>query len=273
MATGIGATLITELLGLFKGTPVTAQSQYALELASDAPDETGACTLLTAGTAPGYSPVLIDSVPASWQMVDARTITNKEIILFPAATTGSWPSVQAAVLRRAPNNTPAGLGDFFGTIRQGRIIDAGERFKILPGGLVIKIAPAQMLVSDAFASMVLGLLQGVNINAPANINVDFGTLDPTLTGEIGKLTGNGYAALQIACNTTNFNDPLNRQIKNKIEFDHTKLFTPTVDVANIRSAEVSVSGVPWIRGLFTKPKSLKAGDNLRLPVDSLKIYG
>ena len=272
MASGIGNTLLHELLGLFQGTPVTAQSSYALELASDAPDATGAATLLTAGTAPGYSFQEIDSVPGSWQFVNPRTITNKNLILFTPATTASWPSVQSAVLRRLAGGTP-GVVDFFGHVRQGRIIDAGERFKILPGGLVIRISPNKMNISDAFAQMILGLLQGININAPSSISVDFGTLDPTLTGDIGKLAGNGYAPLVIPCDETNMEAPLERKIRNLVEYDHTQLWTAGIDIPNIQSAEISVNGTPWICGKFTKQKALKVGDNLRLPAASLRVFG
>lgn len=272
MASGIGTTLLHEILGLFQGVPVTAQSSYALELASDAPDATGAATLLTSGTAPGYSFQEIDSVPGSWQFVNPRTITNKNLILFTPATTASWPSVQSAVLRRLSGGTP-GVVDFFGHVRQGRIIDAGERFKILPGGLVIRISPNKLNIADAFAQMILGLLQGININAPSSINVDFGTADPTLTGDIGKLSGNGYQPLIIPCDADNMEAPLSRTIRNLVEFDHTQLWTAGADMNNIQSAEVSVSGTPWIRGKFTKAKSLKTGDNIRIPAASLRVFG
>lgn len=272
MASGIGTNLLHELFGLFQGVPVTAQSSYALELASDAADATGTATWLTTGTAPGYSFQEIDCVPGSWQFINPRTITNKNLILYSPATTGSWASVQSAALRRLAGGVP-GPVDFFGSVRQGRIIDAGERFKILPGGLVIRISPNKLNIADAFAQMILGLLQGTNINAPASITVDFGTADPTLTGDIGKLTGNGYQPLTIPCDDTNMEAPLSRRIRNAVEFDHTQLWTAGADISNIQSAAISVAGTEWIRGKFTKSKSLKTGDNLRIPAASLSVFG
>lgn len=64
-----------------------------------------------------------------------------------------------------------------------------------------------------------------------------------------------------------------RTVANKIEFDHTRMWTTTSDIESIKSAELSVAGTPWLRGLLTNQISLKANDNARVPVGAVVIRG
>lgn len=279
MASGMGATLVHEIFQLFQGINKSAQTEYVLELASDTPSTAGVATLLTSGTAPGYMPVTIDATNAKWQLVEDRVMANKEVIFFPPATTAPWPGIQAGVLRRpatgaVPSDT-ANAVEFFGHFDAGRIIDPGERFKILPGQLRIRLAPQNFAITTAFANRILGLLTGENISAPPSVILKFGRLDPTRNnGDIGELTGGGYAPVSIECNTDNFNDPLDRMLTNKIEWDHTKFWTTTVNVSEIRSCEICLpDGTAWLRFPFSQSKNMRAGDNLRAPAESLVLRG
>lgn len=268
MATGFTQYFLqTYAFPQFKGAGATAPDSLTLELTSTVPDATGAATLLTAGVAPGYAPLTIDCTPTEWEFIGSRILANKNIKLFPKATTGSWPSIQGWQIKDSTDVL------VFGHIGNGRIIDQTQRFKILPQGLKIRIPDVQKFVTDAFCNLILGVFQGTNIPALGTFQIDFGTQDPTTSGTIGKLTGAGYAPLVVAANTTEMNDPSLRVITNKIEFDHTRIWTTTEDIESVVSAELSVAGTPWLRGNFTTPISLKANDNARIPASALVIRG
>lgn len=278
MASGMGQTLVHEIFQLFQGINKAAQTEYVFELASDTPTTAGVATLLTSGTAPGYAPVTIDATNAKWQLLEDRVMANKEVIFFPAAT-ASWPGIQSGVLRRsATSAVPSGTAnavEFFGHFDAGRIIDNGERFKILPGGFKIRLAPQNYAITTALANRILGLLTGENISAPASIIIKFGRLDPTKNnGDIGELVGGGYTPVEVPCDTTNFEDPLDRMITNAIEWDHLKFWTTTVNVSEIKSCEICLpDGTAWLRFPFSQSKNMRAGDNLRAPAMSLTLRG
>lgn len=269
MAKGISTTLAESLLQLFSGSAVTAEATYKLQLTSDPPDIDGNATVLTSGVAPGYADVVLNCDSSTWQFVNARKIQNKEHIFFPAASTGDWTkSAQGWLLATSDD-----VVHFYGHMHNGRLIRQGERFKILPGGLTIEIRSP--LVSEAFASDILGLLQGNNITAMSNFTLHFGVKDPSQDGQISELVGNNYQPLTIAANTTNIEVPVvgSGQIRNLVEFDHTHLWEPTADIPKIVSGEIRRSdGTPMLRGNFTEAMSLRAGDNLRLPINSLRLY-
>ena len=268
MATGITPYFAERfVLPQFRGEGVVAPDFYTLRLTSDIPQADGTATPLTAGTAPGYADLVIDAVPAEWEFINSRHIASKLIKLYPKATTGSWPSVQGWQLLEAATTNIL----FFGHATSGRIIDSTQRFKILPQGLQIKISDVQKFATDAFCSRILGLLQGTNIPAITDFDIDFGTKDPTTDGDIGKLVGSGYAPLNILANATEMGVPAARTIANLVEFDHTRMFTTTKDVEQIISAELSVAGTPCIRGILSTPISLKANDNPRIEVGSLRV--
>ncbi len=268
MATGFTQYFLqTYVFPQFQGMGATAPDSLSLELTSTIPDETGAATVLTAGTAPGYLPLTIDAVPSEWEFLGARTLANKNLKLFPAATDSSWPSIQGWQIKSGSNIL------VFGHIGSGRIIDPTQRFKLMPQALKIRIPNVQQYVSDAFCQLILGVFQGTNIPALSSFQLDFGTLDPTTTGIIGKLSGAGYSPVTVAASTVEMNAPSGRTISNKIEFDHTRLWTTEQDIESIKSAELSVAGTPWLRGLLTNQISLKTNDNARLPVGSVVIRG
>lgn len=252
----------------FRGLGATAPDSLLLELTSTIPDAAGVATALTSGVAPGYAPLVIDAVPAEWEFLGNRTLANKNLKHFPAATTGSWPSIQGWQLKDNANNILA-----FGHIGSGRIIDPTQRFKLMPQAIKIRIPDVQKNASDEFCKKMLGVFQGTNIPALSNFQVDFGTLDPTTTGDIGVLVGAGYAPLIVNASTAEMNAPSGRIMTNAMEFDHTRLWTAEADVENIRSIEVSVAGTPWLRGKLTAPITLKASDNARIPVAALTFRG
>ena len=275
MASGIGQTLVHEVLGLLKGTPVTAQTAYVLKLGSTAPDETGAMTVLTGN---GYSDVTIDATPDFWEIPnpDLRIAQNKQVIFFPAAT-ASWDSIQGWQLCRPATGAIPGASasavDFFGHVVSGRIIDLGDRFKINPGGLKIRLAPNHHAISTQLANSILGLLLGQNISAPSSVVMKFGTKDPAMNmGDIGELVTAGYAPVTI--NASEWTEPALRTIKNSVELDHTRFWTTGVNISEIKSAESALpNGTPWFKFGFTKSKNMRIGDNLRAPIDSIMIRG
>lgn len=268
MATGFTQYFLqTYVFPQFRGLGATAPDSVTLELTSTIPDATGVATALTSGTAPGYAALTIDCVPAEWEFLGNRVLANKNLKLFPAATTGSWPSIQGWQIKEGSNIL------VFGHIGSGRIIDPTQRFKLMPQALKIRIPDTQQYVSDAFCQLVLGILQGTNVAALGSFQIDFGTLDPTTTGVIGKLTGSGYTPLTVTANTTEMSAPSLRTIANGVEFDHTRMWTTAADIESIKSAELSVGGTAWLRGLLTNQISLKANDNARVPVGSLVIKG
>lgn len=270
MATGFTQYFIENfVLKPWTGNAVTAFDNVTLELTSNTPDALGAATYLTSGTASNYAPVLIDSTPDQWNFVNARTLTNKNLILFPAAGLTSWSSIQGWVMRDSAANRLV-----FGHVKQGRIIDAGQRFKILPGGITIRVSPTQKYVSDAFATMILSLFQGTNIPAITASQLKFGKLDPALTGDIGELTGAGYVPINLAA--TDFeSSPANNKLRNDVEIDHLRFWNATADTNDIQSIALAVSGVQMLCGKFSANNtlSLKVGDNLRLPVNSFSLIG
>lgn len=269
MATGFSQYFLqTYVFPQFRGQGATAPDSLLVELTSTIPDATGTATALTGGTAPGYAPLEIDCVPGEWEFLGARTLANKNLKLFPAAITSSWPSIQGWQIKDVASNVLV-----FGHIGSGRIIDPTQRFKLMPQALKIRIPDAQQYVSDVFCQLILGVFQGTNIPALGSFQVDFGTLDPTTTGVIGKLSGSGYTPLVIAANTTEMEAPSLRTVANKVEFDHTRMWTTTSDIESIKSAELSVAGTPWLRGLLTNQISLKANDNARIPVGAIAIRG
>jgi len=269
MATGFTAYFLeTYVLPQFQGAGSTAPDFWTLDLTSDIPMPDGTATPLTAGVAPGYAQLTIDAVPAEWEFVGGnRTMGNKVIKLFPKANGGSWPSVQGFVI--GDGASPC----IFGHVSQGgRIIDDTQRFKILPQGMQIRIPETQRFASDAFCALVLGLLQGNNITALTTYDIDFGTADPTATGDINRLTSAGYAPLTVTA-ASDMGVPAARQVLNTAEFDHLRMFTTEVDIESIKSAELSVGGTPWLRGPLTAPISLKAYDNPRIEIGALAIKG
>lgn len=269
MATGFTQHFLqTYVFPQFRGLGAAAPDNLFIELTSTIPDAAGVATALTSGVAPGYAPLSIDCVPAEWEFLGPRTLANKNLKLFPAAVTSSWPSIQGWQIRDASSNILV-----FGHIGSGRIIDPTQRFKLMPQALKIRIPNVQQYVSDAFCQLILGVFQGTNIPALGSFQIDFGTQDPTTTGVIGKLSGGGYAPLVVAANTTEMEVPSLRTIANKIEFDHTRLWTAEQDIESIKSAELSVAGTPWLRGLLTNQISLKANDNARVPVGAVVIRG
>lgn len=269
MATGFTAHFLeTYVLPQFHGAGSTAPDSVFLELTSDVPAADGTATALTAGTAPGYAPVEIDCAPAEWEFLNGnRTLGNKNIKLFPKATGSSWPSVQGWFLRDASANVLV-----FGHVGQGRIIDDTQRFKILPQGLQIRIPDTQRYATDAFCAIVLGVFQGINVVALTTYNIDFGTADPTYTGNINKLTTAGYAPLVVTA-SADMGVPASRQVLNTAEFDHLRMFTTEVDIESIKSAELSVGGTAMLRGPLTAAIALKANDNPRIEVGALAIKG
>lgn len=269
MATGFTAYFLeTYILPQFQGAGVTAPDFWTLDLTSNIPAADGTSTILTAGVAPGYAQLVIDAVPAEWEFIGGnRKMGNKVIKLFPKAAGASWPSVQGFQI--GDGTSPC----IFGHVSQGgRIIDDTQRFKILPQGLQIRIPDTQRFASDAFCAVVLGLLQGNNITALTDYTVDFGTADPTSTGDINVLTSAGYAPLTVTA-ATDMGVPAARQVLNTAEFGHLRMFTTEVDVESIKSAQLSVAGTPWLRGPLTAPISLKAFDNPRIEIGALAIKG
>lgn len=270
MATGFTQYFLENYaLKPWTGSGVAAFDNVVLELTSDTPDSTGAATYLTGGTASNYLPLTIDGTPDQWEFINDRTIVNKQLLLFPAAGATSWSSVQGFVLRDSAGNRLC-----FGHIKQGRIIDAGQRFKILPQGLVIKISSSQMFVSDAYAKNILQLFQGTNFPGIVASQLRFGKLDPTLTGDIGELVGNGYAPINLT--PTDFETaPANKRLRNAVEIDHTRFWNATADTNGIQSIALFVNGVQFLCGRFSGNNSLnlKIGDNIRLPVSSLSLIG
>lgn len=269
MATGFTAHFLeTYVLPQFQGAGAIAPDSVFLELTSDVPAADGTATVLTAGTAPGYAAVEIDCVPAEWEFLNGnRTLATKNIKLFPKAVGSSWPSVQGWLLRDAATNVLV-----FGHVGQGRIIDDTQRFKILPQGLQIRIPDTQRYATDAFCAIVLGVFQGVNIVALTTYNIDFGTADPTTTGDIKKLTTAGYTPLTVTA-SADMGAPAARQVLNTAEFDHTRMFTTDVDIESIKSAELSVGTTPMLRGPLTAAIALKANDNPRIEIGALAIKG
>lgn len=269
MATGFTQYFLqTFVFPQFRGLGSAAPDSLLVELTSTIPDAAGVATALTSGTAPGYAALPIDCVPGEWEFLGSRILANKNLKLYPAATSASWPSIQGWQIKDTSNNILV-----FGHIGSGRIIDPTQRFKLMPQALQIRIPSVQQYVSDAFCQLVLGVFQGTNIPALSSFQVDFGTLDPTTTGVIGKLTGGGYTPLVVAANTTEMEAPVLRTVANKIEFDHTRMWTTDQDIESIKSAELSVAGTPWLRGLLANQISLKANDNARVPVGAVVIRG
>lgn len=270
MATGFTQYFLENYaLRPWTGNGVTAFDNVTLELTSNTPDSLGAATYLTAGTASNYAPIVIDGTPDAWEFVNDRQLTNKQLLIFPAAGATSWSSIQGFVLRNS-----AGDRLCFGHIKQGRIIDAGQRFKILPGGLSIRISPTQNFVSDAYAKEILKLFQGTNFPAITNCQLRFGKSDPTLTGDIGELVGGGY--LPINLTPADFETtPANKRLRNAVEIDHLRFWNATVDTNGIQSIALYVNGVQYLCGKFSDNASLnlKIGDNIRLPVASFSLIG
>lgn len=271
MSTGVTAFFLENyFLPIFRGLTVAAPDSFTLELTSDVPDASGVATPLASGSAPGYAPVTIDAIPANWEFIDPRTLGNKNRIFFPKATTGSWPSVMGWLLKDNLANTLA-----FGHVSQGRIIDATQRFKVEPRDLTIRIPNVKKYVADIVCNKVLSLFQGVNINGLISFNLDFGTKDPTNTGDIGKLAGSGYAPIVVNANATEMGEPAARMISNLIEFgpEDDRVWTTATDIETIKGVEISVDNTPWMRGVISNTLSLKEKDNPRLPINSLVIKG
>jgi hypothetical protein len=270
MATGFTQYFLENYaLKPWTGVAAAAFDNVILELTSNTPDFAGAATYLTGGTASNYVPVTIDGTPDDWEFINDRQITNKKLILFPAAGLTSWANIQGWVIHNTAGDRLA-----FGHVTQGRIIDAGQRFKILPGGLTISVSLTQKFISDAYAKAILQLFQGTNLPAITASQLRFGKSDPTLTGDIGELVGTGY--VPVALTAADFEaTPANSRLRNQAIVDYDRFWNATVDTSGIKSAALWVSGVQYLCGKFSADASLnlKIGDNIRLPINSLSIVG
>lgn len=270
MATGFTQYFVENYaLKPFTGVSVAAFDNVILELTSNTPDSVGAATYLTGGTASNYTPVTIDGTPDKWEFINDRQLTNKELILFPIAGLTSWANIQGWVIRNSTGDRLA-----FGHVEKGRIIDAGDRFKILPGGLIMSISLTQKFISDAYAKQILQLFQGTNLPAITACQLRFGKLDPTLTGDIGELVGGGYTPVNLVA--ADFESaPANKRLRNDTIVDYDRFWNATIDTNGIKSLALYVSGIQYLCGKFSADASLnmKIGDNVRLNINALSIVG
>lgn len=269
MAEGISVTLKNEILGILLGTSKVAPAQYHVGLLKAPPPETGDCTGIEflSADAPGYARKIFACDAVNWESAANRTITNARPIYFDPATTGPWISPVGVALFR--DGTTA-IADFYGTVDEGTAINIGDRLKFRATELALRYTRTQQRTSVDFANQIMNILRRQNIAAPNSVFLAFGLKEPTSAGDIMEISGGTYERFEIACNSTNWLTPTTGETDNLVELELPWEAHANMEIKSVAAYTQLVGGSPlWFAPIASK--SLRIGDNLRLPQASIKF--
>ena len=268
MAEGISVTLKNEILGILQGVSKVAPAQYHVGLLKAPPPETGDCAgieFLAGSDAPGYARKIFACDGVNWESAANRTIQNARPIFFDPATTGPWISPVGIALFR---DSSTAIADFFGTVDEGTAINIGDRLKLRAGDLALRYTRTQQRTSVDFANQIMNLLRRQNIPAPNSVFLAFGLKEPTSAGDIMEITGGTYERFEVACSSTNWDTPTTGATSNLIEFELPWEAHTNLEIKSVAAYTQLVGGSPlWFAPIASK--SLRVGDNLRLPQGSV----
>lgn len=270
MAEGISTNLKNEILGIFLGTSKVAPTQYHWGLLKAPPPATGDCTgveFVPNTDAPGYARKVFTCDATNWDAAANRLISIARPMLFDPATTGPWTSPVGVAAFRDGTTL---IADFFGTVDEGTAIGIGDRLKFRQGELSLRYTRTQQRVSVEFANMVMNLLRRQNMAAPNSIFLAFGTKEPTSAGDIQEISGGTYERFEVACSADNWDTPANGATSNLVEFELPWEAHIDMEVKSVAAYTQAVGGSPWLFAPLPS-KSLRTGDNLRLPVNTVTL--
>ena len=127
--------------------------------------------------------------------------------------------------------------------------------------------------TDTIENAVLNHIFGrTTYTAPATFYIGLSTSDPGETGSLaGEPSGNGYARVAVANNTTNFPAAANGSKSNGVQITFPEATGAWGTITHFFIADAATAGNVIAYGALEYPKSINSGDTFYFAVGDLAI--
>jgi hypothetical protein len=263
----------TNLLNFLKGLVVTSpvNNNVFIGLSTTLPTAEGGNFTEPAGST-GYAKIQYATGVSNFSEPNKRSCFNQQEVKFNVALT-QYPTVVAVGIFDETSDT---VPLYFGSIDLGRSIETGDRVYFPPQGIIIHEVQPTFTKSDYLANAQLKLLRNETFETPSEIYLALGTMQPTMTGDIGELTNTnspGYVRIPIPCNAANW-QVTGRTATNLLELVFPMATAPWESIKSF-ALHRSVTGNTDMLycGSFgeNNTKVIYLKDKLRIPVGAITV--
>lgn len=239
-----------------------------LALYTGAPSDSGGGTEVSSGLS-GYSRLAVTNNATNWPNAHPTTgvKTNGTVFTFPTALT-NWGTITHFAIFDAPTGSNNML--YWGALSTGRVINAGDTPRFAVGDLEVTLTSGSNYFDATLGDYILG---GGTFTPPSTVHIGLHTADPTEAGTAGEISGNGYARVAVANNTTNWPTITG---SSGLKQNGTAIVFPTASgswgtITHFSIWSASSGGNLLFQGPLSESRVIGAGDTPRFLPNGLRI--